>query len=396
MRGRSISSTYFNSGNNVIAVELHNSKYAAKFDLELRGLNDSKDRAIMVMTDGVANYQCSPTHTSVGDGDIRAVGDAINASCEGREKYGITFYAVGYSTASHEPTLEGIALCGEGIYARSENVTILREFYQDVASSIISGTRHAQTIEIQGNITTNILYDDSYIQIDYIPIVEPPQFGEISLIVEEKNFDNCSFNVYIPPDIRVSNAKLTSYSSEHWTDGVVINNNDVYNLSGFSIDYTAMGDPFLINIPATVLIGGNNSFFMSTGDSPSNNTECSKNNTLIYTAQVQASVSYSDVLEKAIGCEWFVEFDDGENISLKVPPTYSGAKKCYYTTALIDYDANDTYDDAMFNLLDNLDFDDDGRIYVNIKENNLVVGAISVGKVPYPWGPAISEVRVWR
>ncbi len=390
IRGRSIPSTYFNLGNNVIAVELHNFNYAAKFDLELIGLNDSKDRAIMVMTDGQANVQCAAQGTG------SAINDAILAACNGREDYGITFYAVGYSTASHEGTLQGIALCGEGVYARSENVTVLREFYQDVASSIISGSRHAQTIEIQGNISTNILYDDSYIQVDYIPIVDPPQFGEISLIVEEKNFDNCSFNVYIPTDIRVSNAKLTSYSSEHWTDGVVVNNNGVYNLSIFSRDYTAMGDPFLINIPATVLIGGNNSFFMRTGDSPDNNTECSKNNTFIYTAQVQASVSYSDVLEKAIGCEWFVEFDDGENISINVPPTYSGAKKCYYTTALIDYDANDTYDDAMFNLLDNLDFDDDGRIYVNIKEQNLIVGAISVGKVPYPWGPAISEVRVWR
>ena len=79
-----------------------------------------------------------------------------------------------------------------------------------------------------------------------------------------------------------------------------------------------------------------------------------------------------------------------------MPPAYSGTKECYYTNSSISYDANDTYDDAMFNLLDNLDFDDDGRIYVNIKESNLVVGAISVGKVPYPWGPAIAEVKVWR
>jgi len=102
------------------------------------------------------------------------------------------------------------------------------------------------------------------------------------------------------------------------------------------------------------------------------------------------------VLEKAIGCEWSIDFEDGESTTVKVPPTYPGVKQCFYTNASISYDVNDTYDDAMYNLLDNLDFDNDGRIYVNIEEQNFVIGAISVGKIPYPWGPALAEVRVWR
>jgi hypothetical protein len=175
-----------------------------------------------------------------------------------------------------------------------------------------------------------------------------------------------------------------------------VNNNPVYNLSFFSSDYTALGDPFVINIPASYLTAGNNTFSIRTGDSPTNSTGCSNNNTLIYTSQVKATVSYSDVLENAVGCKWHIDFDDGENTTINVPQAYSGSKDCYYTNITRSYDVNDTYDDAMYKLLDNLDFDNDGRIYVNIKESNLIVGAISVGKVPYPWGPAIAEVRVWR
>ncbi|NTV23087.1 MAG: VWA domain-containing protein [Nanoarchaeota archaeon] len=394
-------------GSNVIAAELVNSNASAKFDLELIGLNDSRDKAMMVMTDGMATYYCSDFYDSTGSGtsgtsDSIDLEWAINSSCFAREKYGITVYAVGYSDNPDEETLQSIAECGGGIYRKSSNTSALKEFYQDVASSIVSASRHAQTVEVQGNMSESILYGDSYIELDYSPYQEPASFGEISIIQEVKNFDNCTFMVDIPPGIRIIDAKLTSYSGEHWTDLLVVNNNNVYNLSSFSQDYTSMGDPFVINLLSTTLTNGNNTFFLNTGDSPDNSSFCSYNNSFIYTALVQSSVTYSDILERAEGCTWFIEFDDGMNSSVAVPKEYSGTKTCYYRNDIITggidtyYDPEDTYDDAMYKLLDNLDFDNDGRIFVNIQESNLIVGAISVGKVPYPWGPAIAEVRVWR
>lgn len=388
-RGKKVSGENFRQGDNVIAVELSNANDAAKFDLELLGVDNERDLAMMVMTDGQANVECA--EQSTGD----ASQDAIQAACEAREDYGIIVYAVGYSDEAEETTLMEIAQCGDGVYVKSSNVTELKDFYQDVASTIVSAARHSQTIEVSGNITSSILYPDSYIMVDYTPITEPPAFGEISIIREEKNFDNCTFNVNFPTDIRISDAKLTSYSSEHWTDLLTVNGDVVFNLSEFSDYYGPLGDPFLINIPPN-LIGENNTFYVRTGDSPDNFTGCSLNNSLIYTAELTASVSYKDILEKAVGCTWDIEFDDGTNTTINVPPSYSGAKQCYYTSSQIYYDANDTYDDAMFSLLDNLDFDDDGRLYLNLEDHNFVVGAISVGKVPYPWGPAIAEVRIWR
>ena len=392
-QGITVPRKYFRTGDNVVAVDLSNSDRSAKFDLELAYLNTTKEYAMMVMSDGVANRECAAQQ-----GTGSSTQDAIEAACDARKNYGITVYSVGYSDAADEGTLQAIADCGRGIFKKSNNTRELQEFYQDVASTIVSASRHSQTIEIEGegNIAASILYADSYIEMNYAPVVAPPQFAEISLKIEEKNFPTCNFTTYIPSDIRVTDARLTSYSSEHWTDVLKVNFNQVYNLSTYSEDYTPLGDPFIINIPVSNLVSGDNVFFVSTGDSSSNTTSCSQNNTFIYTGQFTAAVSYNDVLEKAVGCSWTVESEDGTTTLIEVPIYYSGTKDCYYTSTQIDYDQNDTYDDAMFNLLDNLDFDDNGKIFVNIEENDLVIGAIAIGKIPYPWGPAITEVRVWH
>ncbi|MFH0874538.1 MAG: vWA domain-containing protein [archaeon] len=398
--GVNIPSNLFLLGDNVIAAKLTNFEKSAKFDIELLAVNDSRDKAMMVMTDGVANENCAEQGTT-GDLDNDGVSntdsdDAIQAACDAREDYGITVYAVGYSNESHEPTLQGISDCGGGKYVKSSNTTEIEEFYQDIASTIVSASRHAQTITSQGSLANSRIYGDSYFLLNYTS-AEDDQFGEISVVVQEDGFDNCSFNVTIPNDIRISDAKLTSYSSEHWTDELIVNGNSIYNLSSFNEEYTTLGDPFVLNIPSSALnVGTVNSFYIRTGDTYENFTGCSKNNSLIYTALLRSSVSYSDVLELAEGCTWLIEFDNRNNITVAVPPGYIGAKECYYTNAVVSYNQNDTYDDAMYRLLDQLDLDNDHRIFVDLENQNFVIGALSVGKIPYPWGPAITEVRVWK
>jgi len=389
-RGRQVDSSYFNLGDNVIAVEVFNSNASAKFDLELLGLNSSRDKAMLVMSDGAANQQCAEQGTG------SSIQDAIQAACDARQDWGITVYSVGYSSEADTATLDSIAMCGDGISTTSTNTTSLQEFYQDVASSIVSASRHSQTIEIQGTLEKSILYDDSYIEMNYTPSVQPAQFGEIALNFEEKNFNNCTFNVTIPGNIRIVDALLTSYSSEHWTDALVANGNIVYNLSYFNPDYTSLGDPFIVNIPPNLLGQGTNTFFIRTGDSPSNMTGCSMNNTFIYTAMVEASVSYSEVLEKAEGCHWTIETEEGGALNVDVPSTYSGANSCSYTSSSQSYATDDSISQAVFELLSQLDFDYNGKINVNIQEEDLEIEALWVSQVPYLWGPAIVEVRVWQ
>jgi hypothetical protein len=388
-RGKNIQTIYLNEGDNVLAAELINNNLAAKLDVELIGFDNERDKAITVMTDGAANERCS--RQSTGD----ASQDAILAACQAREKYGITVYAVGFSDESEESTLEGIAECGDGIYIKSSNVTALKQFYEDVASSIVSASMHAQTIELRGEMKESILYGDSYIALNYTPIVESPGFGEISVITEQNHFTNCTFNVFIYDDIRVTDSKLTSYSSEHWTDRLIVNGNTAYNLSEYNSNYTELGDPFIVNIPPTMLVSGENNFSVRTGDTPENSTGCSLNNTFIYTGLVQSSVPYSSVVAKAEGCEWEVEFNNGSFEYIKAPLDYTGSNECSFTNATISYDPEDTLHLAAYQLFDQLDFDDDNRVDINFNDMNLFIRSFLVPGVPSMWGPIIAEARIW-
>ena len=297
-------------------------------------------------------------------------------------------------------TLTEIAKAGNGSVYISSDGSFLQQIYQQIAYDILAKiTQSSQKIEIKGNVSSSILYSDSYIEMNYTPIAEAPAFDEIAVNIKLSDFSSCNPSFNIPNGLRIIDAKVTSYSGEHWTDALIVNSNEVYNLSKYSLNYVKLGDPFFVYIPVNNLFNGTNSFFIRTGFSPVNETGCSSNNSLIYTGLIKSSISYAAVLPKSKGCNWTIEFEDGTSTTLNVPQEYTGSKKCYYTSACHDgscYDQNDSIDSATFQLFDNLDYDDDGRIYVNIDEYNLVVNAISVQQIPYPWGPALAEVRVWR
>lgn len=390
--GINIEGSYFKAGENIIAVELMNLEKASKFDLELLGINDSRTKAMIVMTDGVSNQECSEQNT----GD--ATEDAIKAACMASQDYGIKVYSVGFSTESDQYTVEEIAKCGNGLSLRSSDINKLKEFYKDIAAEIMDVARVEQKIVIQGSPTISKLFgDESYIEINYTPPVQSPEYDEISVNFEDKISENCTFFENISSKVRIKDAKVSSYSSSKWTDFVYVNNEAVHNLSFFNYDYQFLGDPFIVGFsPVLLHPSAADNISIRTGIDPYNSTGCSPNNTFFYTALMKASISYSKILEKAEGCNWSLEFEDGVKTNLNVPPNYNGVKKCSYNSTSFSYDANDTYDDAMFKLMSNLDLDNDGKIDVNLINNNLVVNAISVQRVPYPWGPAIAEVRVWQ
>ena len=105
-------------------------------------------------------------------------------------------------------------------------------------------------------------------------------------------------------------------------------------------------------------------------------------------------VDYSSVVAKSDGCLWSVSFEDGTISTIKVPSTYNGADTCSFSSKT--YDANDALDSSIYQLFSNLDIDKDGKLDVNIDENNLNVNTLTISKVPSLWGPAIIEIRVWE
>jgi len=343
-----------------------------------------------VISDGCSDLNCESAENSTYDAAVRAFDD-LN----------VTFYTIGFGLVEDcdraSYLLSRIANISNGTFQSGSNVTAIRQIYENISAEILQVIEQtSQEIDVieQGNLSGSILYSDSYIEVDYDPIAEQPAFDEIALAFEEPKFTSCNPSFTVPEPLRIGDAKITSYSGDHWTDQIAINDYEVYNLSSYFLNYVRMGDPFFVYVPVNKIQNGTNTLFIETADSPENKTGCSYNNTIIYTGFVKSSVSYAEVLPDTEGCLWTIDFEDGTSSSIPVPDDYSGAKTCSYTSTLIDYAVNDSIDAAAYQLFDNLDFDDDGEVFVNI--DNLIVSAISVQRVPYPWGPAIAEVQVWK
>ena len=83
--------------------------------------------------------------------------------------------------------------------------------------------------------------------------------------------------------------------------------------------------------------------------------------------------------------------------SLRIPASYSGSERCAYnasTNCNLEY-KNDAVNSAVCRLFKKLDIDDNGKLYINIGQQNIEADILSVGKILFMWGPTIMEVRVW-
>lgn len=345
---------------------------------------------------------CSLGDTSC-DSAIESTKYALNRSVN---DFNVSMYAVGFGDMENQcPNavnfLKELANMTEnGTFNVSNNLDGLLDIYKDIAFDILMKTnQEAQLVNMTGNMTKGVLYGDSYIEFNVTPSFNPPGFGEIEIVMEEP-LNSCNSTVNVPSQIRPIEGAITSYSSIHWTHNISVNNFNTFSLKDYSVYYTRLGDPFSIYVPQSQILGLSNEIKVRLADSPTNITpDCPTNNSFIYKGAIRSEVSYSDVLEKVVGCNWTVESDDFNLNNFLVPPDYSGSKKCNYTSSGvfgIGYDHEDTYDDAMFKLMSQLDFNSDGRIFVNLDENNLIINSISIMKIPYPWGPTIAEVRIWK
>jgi len=435
----------FVEGNNVIAVKLNNNDSVSGFlDIELRANMTGRQSAILVMSDGDANQcvkawdgvgnsaycndcsgrSCCPNSTTgvfnvmcpdipnlggSSDGTETAFEQVVNISCYLHTKYNISMYSVAFGTASSingTKTLNLSAACDDPThFYTTTNVSAIAQIYQDIASSIVTGfsSRESQAIIFSGgSFASSTLYPDSYISYNYTSIITPPNPGEIELTFESPKFTTCNQTITIPEEVRIIDAKITSYSGPHWTDYLSVNGVEVFNLSKYNSVYLKLGDPFIIQIPIEYLNhSGSYNISLKTGDDPTSNTNCSSNNSFIYTALIPSAISRSDILPNVVGCEWIVESEGNENTTIKIPPTYvTGTKPtCYYTNSTQTYNPTsvftDAYDLAVYTIFKQLDVDNDGRIIVLLEAEDLEVVVLTVGGLPYMWGPTVAKFEVW-
>ncbi|MFH1641418.1 MAG: hypothetical protein ABIC04_00805 [Nanoarchaeota archaeon] len=357
---------------------------------------EDRIKVMIVMTDGQANVECSEQGTGNADND------AIQAACDAYNNYGISVHSVGFGTDVDEGVLQDIADCGNGDYYYSD-VGELGDLYSIIASDIIQAQYSAQTIDIKGNISTN-LYPDSYISFNYTPLINSYEYGRLPLTIESPRLDNniSEGMFYVPDSVVLYDAKITSYSGDKWTDRASINYNDnwisIFNLSSYGWDYHMLGDPYIVHIPGYLVKEGENDIRISTGVNPLNSTGGSLYDRIIYTVGIDIDVNYTGVFEKADGCTWTIKFEDDTNATITIPSKYIGPKKCDFTEEVIcniDY-ADDAIDNSVCRLFEQLDIDSDGKLFVKFGPEDLQVDTYSIGKIPYMWGPTVFEIRVWQ
>ncbi|MCX6814419.1 MAG: VWA domain-containing protein, partial [Candidatus Aenigmarchaeota archaeon] len=368
-------SGYTSGGNTCICCGINRATNMSK-DLS----NSSRRRSTVVMTDGEANVGCTENKATTdlnGDSIVNAKDDTINASCMAYQKYNITVYTVGFGASESDVdsnTLNMTAQCGNGKYYYS-NITELANTFRQIAQEILNASYSAQTVEIQGNITyMTKLYPDSYIQLGYVSSIQPAGYGEVMLTFESANFGNMTGNqtitdnttgtkegwYYLPENMQIVDSKITSYSSNYWTDRLYVNNTGtsnwtrIYWLGDYGSNYTSLGDPFIVQIPVSYTAKGNNSVRIGTGLSAINGTGGSPDDRVIYTLKIGgiAFEQYSDVFPKAKGATVTVYYDiNGDNV-------YDGYSNVSYGPDPSDiFDPqNDSIDDSFMRLMDSLNF----------------------------------------
>jgi hypothetical protein len=373
------------------------------------GINRAKDmlnasvnkRFMILMTDGQANYYCNGFNTYVGINDYppyaRSISDTI-ASGQNACNHNITVYTVAFGADADQDTLRRTA-CNDSLFYDASNISQLELIYQNISQQILLTANYtAEIIVVTGTYTPSHVYYGT-LDLNYTPIVAPPAQNEILVKFETPQFANCTTSLVIPPGLRLFDAGVTSYSGPYWTSYLAVNGQEVFNLSRFSTDYNTVGDPFLVGIPVNYLDAPNNTIQLLIADNTQVATNCSSNNSVFYSGLINSSVPRSSVLSKAIGCHWTLEFDDGHFLNVTIPPFYSGAQNCTYTNASHDansFDPNDAYDYGVFHLMEQLDFNNDGRIFVNLQAADLEIIVTVVTRVPYLWGPTLASVEAWR
>ncbi|MCK4650320.1 VWA domain-containing protein [Candidatus Pacearchaeota archaeon] len=348
--------------------------------------NSSKFQSIVMMSDGNANTQC----TEQGTGS--ASGDAIQAACDAYNNHGIKVYTIGFGSGANVQTLTQMASCADGSFYSA--VDDLVDIYETIAEELIQTAYYEQTVQISGDFFSQ-LFPDSYIEFDYTK--ESLQTGLLATIEQPfSSADTATFS--LPANSTLLEAATISYSGPRWTSLIEINNQTIYNLSDYQTDFLKLGDPYSVNIPPS-LTSQNNTLTLQTGLSSSNTSTGSINNKIIYTISKDLA-SYTSVSSTADGCNWTIQFNT-YNLTTPIPSDYSGTQICEYSSS--PYcgiytnceGATDSTQIATYNIFKLLDFDSDGKVDVELSNDDMQITTSNLEGVPFLFSTEV-QIRKWH
>ncbi|MFH1134367.1 MAG: hypothetical protein V1735_07830 [Nanoarchaeota archaeon] len=408
------------SGDNVLAVHMkskHNRSFVFDAQLTAGGLSNSTvPRSMLIMSDGEANVlyggSWPGTLLTLMNGSpytCSACNQTVAYACDAFRNKGIHIYSVSFANTSEvgKSTLYRAACCENcSHFYSSQDSAELFEIYRRIAEEMGSLVFITQSAMLSGNLS-GILYNDSFLEFNSTMNAADPSANLIPVTVQSAPFGNTDTQgtFYFSSNDSILDARVTSYSGDRWTDLVTINaankNVSIFNLSSYGDDYQLFGDPFILEVNPHLIQTGLNTFRIETGYSAANRTGGSPDDRFIYTALISSSASSEGIGDYATGCVWTIESEDGAFIVVTLPDDYSGSRGCSYTNTNYTnsthaFDPHNAIDMAVANLLHQLDIDADGRVDINIQENNLGVTSTTTKDIPYLWGPTLVEVRVWH
>lgn len=210
----------------------------------------------------------------------------------------------------------------------------------------------------------SILFPDSYIRLVYKAPKKIPE----SLLTYQKRLDVVNCQVEFTTTPLFSNARLFIFSGNWWNDRVTLNGENLIDITG-EPNYEHEGDAFYIDV--FNLLKSNNKLSFKLGDRQGDDMGCSNNNSIVFyqdSELISADSGYRTIAE---GCRWYIEFEDSSSAQVDFPSDYAGNNVCYYNSTSIYYNIEDAYDVALYNLLQKLDFNLNGRLDIKINTKDL-------------------------
>jgi len=340
--------------------------------------------------------------------------NTYNLACDAWTNHGIRIDTVGIIGGGDQDLdnlLRNISECANGTYYNQSADDDMLDLYQNLGADLLEVIYYMQIAGTAGSFSS-YLAPESYIKFTYTPDAIPSGL----ITTTEKQFYNSYYgNFSIPSGIQVIEATAISYSGPRWTDYAEINNIEIYKLSDYGNNYLKLGDPYAIHIPNSLIQeeGAENLVKVTTGVSPTNSSAGSQFNKIIYiTKQNASSFTGTGVVSYAKGCIWHIEFEDGSIEEVKIPADYAEAENCYYNSTpsptghlcgipavaracddSLHVDA-DALQLAVFDLLQRLDLDVDGRVDTKFTEQDLQISSSEITGIPYIWSVE-AQVRRW-
>lgn len=374
------------------------------------GSNYNKTRIIVLMSDGNPNF-CDNDDDAVGSfnqncGSSTSRQQAIDQACltGNNSAYSppgskLKIYTIAFGTNINNSTLVSIANCTGGKFYQSSNYTELINIYKSIGEEALNISFTQQVVNITG-VADSSLYRNSYIDYQYAKDGPQVEYQEIQIDQETSRFSSCNGVFFVPPQLRVIDTKVTSYSSSFWTSLVTLNYTDitVFNISLFGGNLTQLGDPFKIQIPVQLIMPNNNITVRISDNLSSLSSNCSTSNRVIYSATLKASAPFGSIFPKASGGRVLIYYDgdydglvDG-NATISLGSNLPGFNQTVRTVDQLDNQTN-ALDNALVRFLYSLDFNQTAGISgtlsnpINVPLSNIDINAVTTGGVPYAWGP---------